>query len=40
MSKPIKEMRETAGRFIKANPWRFAAIIEGVVIVILLAAAQ
>ena len=35
-----KQIRKEAGEFIKANPWRFAAIIEGVVIVILLAVGQ
>ena len=39
MSK-FKEIRTQAGEFIKANGWRAAAIIEGLVIVILLAVAQ
>ena len=36
----LKQTRKQAGEFIKSNPWRAAAIIEGVVIIILLAAAQ
>ena len=36
----FKQIRKQAGDFMKANPWRFAAIIEGIFIVILLAAAQ
>ena len=36
----LKATRKQAGDFIKSNGWRAAAIIEGLVIVILLAAAQ
>ena len=39
MSK-LKQIRTQTGEFIKANGWRAAAIIEGVVIVILLAVGQ
>lgn len=40
MMSKLKEIRTQAGEFIKSNGWRAAAIIEGVVIVILLAVAQ
>ena len=35
-----KQIRKQAGEFIKANGWRAAAIIEGLVIILLLVAAQ